>query len=332
MGNEVITAFLPLMGPDSFAVYAYLKCKEFINRALRHSVRELAASINRSVSTVSRSLEILEYLKLVRITHYGGNKESECELLNSKSAALNLGAVYSRASVSFFLQEHVRNRLGDEIDALRSRQQGKTPPLKKSDHFDPCGNHALSVSHRDTSVSPEKHQRVTRETQTNFYLLQEERRMENVLTPTPSQDGESQEANGSSDEDEANDLQWARVEFSGVMNDLGDHLFNTSRPPALNLSNGAADWEEFCFRSLAVCGAAWHGRVLALTLFVSNPEAAQRGLEKYKRIWRRSLRKWFECDVIVDLVPANTRHIGQAERQSTRAQGGRGHNPADLRP
>jgi hypothetical protein len=304
VGNEVINVFLPLMGPDCLAVYAYLKQREFINPTLRHSVREVSASINRSISTASRSLEVLEHLKLVRLTHFGGNKESECELLDSKTAALSFGAVYSRASVSWSLPEQVRERLEGEIGRLRRRQQGKLPPQANSAVRDVCGNRLFSVSQRNASVSPEARQRIPRETQMGTHLIQEEGRIERIPSPNPpAQDEQAEETKDSPDEDEPDpDLKWARVKFTGVMKDMGSHLLDTSRPPNPRFANGAADWNEFGFNSLAVEAATWRGETLELSLFACDPAAARRGLEKYHRAFDASFRARYGCEVKTVLV------------------------------
>ena len=78
----------------------------------------------------------------------------------------------------------------------------------------------------------------------------------------------------------------AKAIFNGVMNDLGDHLFNTNRPPVPHLANGFAEWEKFGFGSLVL------------------ERAARRGLEKYCHTWNASLRKWYECEAHVELQKA----------------------------
>jgi hypothetical protein len=79
-------------------------------------------------------------------------------------------------------------------------------------------------------------------------LIREERRTEEGPTPTPGHQSEAQNDKDSPDEDEPDGLlKSARAKFTGVMNDLGDYLLDTSRPPAPHLVNGSADWEEFGF-------------------------------------------------------------------------------------
>lgn len=92
-------------------------------------------------------------------------------------------------------------------------------------------------------------------------------------------------------------LRWAQIKFTGIMNDLGDHLFDSSRPPVRHLANGADDWKMFGFDSLAVEGATWRGEVLMLILSASDPAEARRGLRKYHAKWDVSSRKWFGCEV-----------------------------------
>ncbi len=57
------------------------------------------------------------------------------------------------------------------------------------------------------------------------------------------------------------------------MNDLRDHLLDTSRPPAPHLVNGADEWKKL--DSLAVERATWRGEVLVLILSAHNPVAAR---------------------------------------------------------
>lgn len=296
--------FLPLMGSDCLAVHAYFKRIEYSNPKLVHSVRIIAKATGIDDSTVCRSLEILEYLGLIKLTRFRGSKESECQLRDSREAANRLGAIYNARSVSFSLPPEVEKRLKAEVASIRERQQGKSTPKAARGAPQACGNLPFSVSHRSAGVSPEKRQRPTGETQTCSHLIQEERRIEEgpTPTPTPSDSGEAQKDKDSPDEDEPDPLRWATIVFTGVMNDLGDHLFDTSRPPNPRFANGADDWAKFGFNSLAVEAAEWHGERLTLILSASDPAAALRGLEKYRRKWDESLRKWYQCEVRVTLV------------------------------
>jgi hypothetical protein len=96
-------------------------------------------------------------------------------------------------------------------------------------------------------------------------------------------------------------LKYARNQFIGVMNDMGDHLFNSSQPPLPHLANGFADWQEFGFDSLAVEAAATRGNELMLVLSAFDLAAARRGLDKYRRTWEASLLKWFGGKVQIEL-------------------------------
>ena len=90
------------------------------------------------------------------------------------------------------------------------------------------------------------------------HLLQEERRSEEGPSPTPSHDCQAQKAKTSPAEYGPDaDLIWARVKFTGVMKDMGNHLLDSSRPPVPHLVNGAAEWQKFGFNSLAVEAATW---------------------------------------------------------------------------
>jgi hypothetical protein len=304
VGNEVVDVFLPLMEPETFAVYAYLKRREYTNPTLQHSVRDIASNLKRSASTVSRSLEILEHLNLGKLTRFGGSRDSECKLRDSKDAAIKLGAVYDPATLSWSLPSEAALRLEGDIRSLRQRQQGKLTPKFAKPAANSCEKQQFCVSQRNSCVSPEKRKRATRETLMGTHLLREEVRSKEVPTPTPTPTESSAEPKDkdSPDEDEPDGLlKMARAIFNGAMNDLGDHLFDTSRPPAPHLANGAGEWEKFGFGSLAVEAAAWRGEVLELVLSASDPAAAQRGLDKYHRTWNRSLREWYKCVVHVRL-------------------------------
>jgi hypothetical protein len=305
IANEVLQVFLPVMGPDCLAIYVFFAGKVFTNPKLRHTVRDLAEATRVGPTTVSRCLEILEYLRLVKLTRFGGSRDSECRLLDSRAAVNRLGAAFDPATLSYSLPPEVASRLKNEVNAIRTRQQGKSLPIAQDCAPPACGNRQSRVSHRNASVSPARRQRSARETQTRTHLIQEERRIEEVPSPTPSHGYEAQKAKDSPDEDEPGALlRWARIKLTGVMKDMAGHLLDTSRPPASHLANGYADWERFGFDSLAVEAAARRGEALALVLSASDPVAAQRGLEKYRKTWGASLRNRYECKVRVELQQA----------------------------
>lgn len=127
LGNEVFDVFLPLMGTDCLSIYALFKRKEFSNPKLRHTVRGLAEGTDVGTATVSRAVEILEYLGLTKITRFGGSRESECQLLDSERAAAHLGAKYNRKTLSYSLAPEIARRLKIEIKAIRKKQQGNAP-------------------------------------------------------------------------------------------------------------------------------------------------------------------------------------------------------------
>ena len=304
IGNEIFDVFLPIMGADCFAVYGYFRRIEFTNRKLIHTIRGITESTEIGSTTVSRSLEILEHLGLIKLFRFGGSRDSECQLVDSTGLAFRLGAKYHRQTLSFSLPPTVAERLKAEVAAIRERQQGKSSPEAPRGTPHACGNLPFRVSQRNASVSPAIRKRSARETQTEFHLLLEERRIEEAPSPTPSHNDEAQKAKDSPDEDEPESLLlWARNPFTGVMNDMRDHLLDTKKPPAPHLTNGADDWKEFELGSLAVEAAAWCGEVLTLALSASDSAEAQRGLGKYHRKWDASLRKWYGCEVRVELRP-----------------------------
>ncbi len=287
------------MGADCFTVYGYFKRIEFTNPKLTHSVRAIADATKIDSTTVFRSLETLKQLGLIKLTRFRGSRGSECQLIDSRELAISLGAQYHRETVSFSLPPEVANRLIAQIKALRAKQQSKSPATAPRGAPYACGNLLPRVSQRNASVSQTRRQRSTRETQMGTHLIREEERTKETPIPTltPNDCGNAQQDKDSPNEDEPDGLlELARAKFTGVMNDLGDHLFDTSRPPAPHLANGASEWEKFCFDSLAVEAAARRGELLVLTLSARNP-AARAGLEKYHRTLERSLCKWYGCKV-----------------------------------
>ena len=305
LGIEIVDVFLPFMDSNCLAVYSYLNRKEYSNPTLAHSAESVASAIGLSKSTVSRSLEILQYLKLVRLIRFTGNRDSECKLLDSAEAALQLGAIYS--ALSFSLPTNEATRVKSEIEAIRQRQQGKLPNPVPNSVLNACGNRLQRVPQRNAGVSPERRELPTRETQTGFHLLQKEERTGRIPTPTPSQDGKLWKTKKPANEDGPvlDSLRWARVKFNGVMKDMRDHLLNGSKPPMPRITDGYSDWEAFGFESFCVERVEPRGKAWGLVLSASDPAAARRGVEKYHRTWDESVRRWFEGEVLVELVEAS---------------------------
>ena len=297
VGNEVLDVWLPIMGADCLTLYTLFARRVYFDPKLKHNIRELAVATEIGFATVSRCLEIIEYLGLVKLTRFGGSKDSECELRNSLLVANRLGATYDSGTHSYSLPPQVAQRLISEVKAIREKQQGKKPQSTPRGAPRSCGNRLFSDSQRNSSVSPERRQRATRETQTGSHLIREEGRNEEVPSPTPSHTSEEQATKDSPDKNEPDPLlKWARAAFTGPMNDLGDHLLDTSKPPVRHLANGADEWKRF--DSLAVYAAARRGGALVLTLSARNPVAAHEGLKRYHSTWEPSLRKWYGCEVL----------------------------------
>lgn len=159
IGNEVFDVFLPVIGADCLAVYAYLVRRVFFDPKLKHSVRGLADATGVSTATVARSLEILEHLQLVKLSWFGGSRNSECKLKDSRVVAERLGAKYNLKTLSYLLPPDVADRLKAEVKELREQQQKKSSPIAMSGASKDCGNLSLRVSQRDASVPPERRKR-----------------------------------------------------------------------------------------------------------------------------------------------------------------------------
>ncbi len=153
-GNEVFDCFLPIMGAACHTLYSLFERRYFSDPKLKHNVRELAQATQIGIATVSRSLEVLEHLRLVKLARFGGSRDSECQLLDSREAVLRLGGKYHRTTLSFSLPPNVTQRLRAEVNALREGQQGKSSPNAQAGELQDCGNPSLCVSQRNASVSP----------------------------------------------------------------------------------------------------------------------------------------------------------------------------------
>ena len=195
IGGEVSDVFLPLMGAECFTVYSHLKRMEYKNPMLKHTVRMLAEATALGIATVSRSLEVLELLGLAKITRFGGSKQSECQLSDSWVVANRLGATYDKRTHSYTLPPEVAQRSKAEVNALREKQQGKTPQSTSRGAPRTCGNRLFSVSQRNASVSQARRQRSTRETQTGTHLIREKARTKETPIPTltPNNCGNAQQ-------------------------------------------------------------------------------------------------------------------------------------------
>jgi hypothetical protein len=89
----------------------------------------------------------------------------------------------------------------------------------------------------------------------------------------------------------------ARALFSGVMDVMRAHMFQTNRPS--HLANGAEEWEKYGFGNLAVLRATKRARCCELVLAANAPEVTRDGVAKYGRKWQWALRQSFGCEVLV---------------------------------
>ena len=305
-GNEVIQIFLPVMGSDCFAVYSALRCQEFSNRELRHTIRGLARSTGMSASTVSRSLDILSALELLRIVHRGGCQESTCQLTDSAEVAAALGARYTRSSVSWSLPADATLRLQLQVKAIRARHQRQSANAPDS----VCGNPTAGVSHRNAGVSDEARQRPAAETLAESYLYRKEVRKKEDLSPTPFQERGADEnrTSAAEDNDKAKRKQ-AQDRLNGVLDDLKDHLLNTDRPTLSGLTEGYTDWTESGFRDWEAVSISQQNDCFLLSIAAPEPAAAQRGAEKYQKFLATQFEEWFG----VKVQPAFCKKISSAE-------------------
>jgi hypothetical protein len=327
--NEFTDIYSPIVGPFAAMIYERLCRNSYGNPRVEYSVRDLARGM--SPASAARAIQVLGIVGLTERLPTSGNRKSACQLFDVKALAESHGAMRPRKSAPFELPALTVDRLKAQVKAVRQSQQGKTKARAIScgkrnvEIAAPSGFHSLfSVSQRDASVSHLIRKRATRETQSGTHLLQEERRIEEIPTPTPTPNGsgKAEEDKDSPDEDEPDgQIRWARIKFTGVIDDMRAHLLDTSRPPAPHLGNGAADWEDFGLGSLAVEAVAQQGKALILTLSARDPMAARAALERYRPVWEPSLRKWYECEVRWE-IPERKRTGRTGERKCTEPAAG----------
>ncbi len=309
--NELYTVFLPIIGAYAVVIYCTLTAMSFCSPSVKYSIRALAESTQLSATTVLRALEMTESVGLIRLRKGSGSQRSICELVDPKTLAKSLGAVYESTTASFVLPTEAVERLKADVSNRKKKQQGKADGTGIAPRdfvaevlFKLGESVAFDGPKRNAGVSQVIRQRTIRGTQTGSHLLQEERRIEEESTPTPFHDCEAQEPKGSSVEDEPSEqLKCAQNAFIGVIDDIRSQLLDTNRPPRPHLANGFAEWEKFGFNSFAVEAASRHGDTWALVLSASNVEAAKQGVEKYHWRWNGALRAWFGGHVYIQWQP-----------------------------
>lgn len=299
IGNEVMDVLQPIMGPQCFTVYCHLKRCQFRNPDLKHTIRDVASATSLSRTTISRSIEILVHLGLVEVHRVGGSQESEAKLLDAAEAAASLGARYDRRTLSWVIPPERLETLQAELKSIRLRQQAKTITGIGT----PCGKTNSRVSQRNAGDSPEQRQRATRETPAGAHQLFEEVRTGISLSPTPFQNNELCKSKNHANEDGTPQdlLTCARMQFTGVINDMKDHLFQP-RPALPQLKAGFSEWQNYGLGKWAVEEAARDGETLVLVLSVPNTASAADCVDKYRRKWNEMLAKWFGCGIRIKFV------------------------------
>ena len=313
--NELYDLFQPIIGSTSHAVYTHLTRRAF-ESTFRCSARELGRKTGLSHAAVSRAFAVLERIGLLRVSTGGGNSASEITLIDLEALAKKLGATRDRRTGEFTFPEQTKDRLREEVLATRRKSQGKTNTsgMARQQTCTPSGFDldALISSvafERDTSGTPERHQRCPAETQMR-QQIKENRKQENKnLSPTPFPLAESLaelwKGKNVPDERKAElSLKRARDLFCGVMANLKDHLVNHDRPRLPHLEDGYKDWRRFGFDSLGVMDAIEAQGRVRLVLCASDAAAAQTGLVKYRKTWDAATLRWFGCEVEIVWLPA----------------------------
>jgi hypothetical protein len=296
--NEMYDLVQKIVGPTAFAVYANLTRKAYgYDPRLKFALRGLAADMGQSHATVGRELTVLKRLNVVRLKVAGGNRPSEWELTDLRELVKCWGATYNKRTGSCELDQLSTECLRDQVDRLRRDLQGKTDKTRSVSLSDSIPSPNFE---RDASVSPERQQCYSRETQTGSHHLIENRRQENNLSPTPFHVGELSKSKDFPDERRIEmSLKRACDLFCGVMNEMKDHLVVAGRPQLAHLEDSYEDWRRFRFESLGVVEASESDDSVRLVLCASDTAAAQLGLAKYRKTWHSSLVRWFGCKVDV---------------------------------
>jgi hypothetical protein len=296
--NEIYDIVQQIVGPTAIAVYGNPTRRTYgYEPNFKCTVRELATTMGLSRATVNRELKVLQHVGVVRLKVGRGSRATEFELTDLQDLGRAWGATYNPRRNVFELPKGAGERLSNEVNQLRRSLQGKAEKLPVGDS---SSEGLAETRERDTTVSPERHQRLCGETPKGPQLFNENRTRENTLSPTPLQHQELRKTGTVFDQttDQAA-LKVARDLFTGVMNDLKDHLFKASRARIPHLDDGHLDWQFFGFDSIRVVEVREYGGALRLALTASDT-LAEIGLEKYRKTWDSCLLRWFEREVHID--------------------------------
>ena len=193
--NELYDLFQPIIGATAHLIYTHLTRKAF-DAKFRCSVRELARRTGLSHSTVSRALAVLESVGLLRVRAGGGNRASEIELVDLESLARRLGATHNKRTGMFGFPEETVDHLRAVVAKTQQKLQGKRKDVNaiqtigegstdRQSLDEGGGPSFFSLSERDTSVLPERHQGCTRETQTGSQQIKRKQNTRKQPIPYP---------------------------------------------------------------------------------------------------------------------------------------------------
>jgi hypothetical protein len=301
LDNEAGRLFLPIIGSRAFAIYASLLQGTYGEPHLSYAASDVGEAAGMSKATVWRELQVLQWLGMVRLNPGGGNSKSRCEFLDLKELAKRLGAT-ERRGASLRLSKETTQALKGAVDQLRKQSQGKQSKGPKNFPH-PSAILFLAAAQRDAGVSPEKRERLTRETQMGSHLLRKKKIHQDCLSPTPFHEcNPTQPENHSTNDKNPEMLKHVRDCFNGVMDGMRNHLLDPNRLRHTNLANGHEDWKRFTFGSFGVEAVKPRGNGIELTISAYDPAAANEGLRKYHRKWAEQTQRWFGCEIHVVLV------------------------------
>lgn len=180
--NEIADCYQPIVGADAIWVYcriarnahgAWIVSPKVRGGDTRVSLREMADWCGKSVDTVSRCLQVLEHVGLLRAVR-GAKAKGQYALVDVKDLVTREGGLYDREIGSFQLPAQRVDELKEQVKLLRTKlarksseqwtvnsgQKDAAATVAQSDSLEndlfavPAAGCDSSVARSDTSVAP----------------------------------------------------------------------------------------------------------------------------------------------------------------------------------
>ncbi|HVJ09292.1 MAG TPA: hypothetical protein VM554_13000 [Acidisarcina sp.] len=175
--NELYDVYLPIIGRDATLVWSTMTRVSY-GAEVDASLRELAELACMSKDSVSRALQVLLHLGMVRTRGRGPRACGRYLLADLKLLTIDLGGVFVRQRAAYALPEDVSGRLREQVATLlrsAQRKRSKTASVAQSDSAaDARSDRSVALS--GASVAPAGHA-LDNKTQNNKTT---------IPTPTPS--------------------------------------------------------------------------------------------------------------------------------------------------